>query len=93
MKTKKNESLELVLNQVLEFFRDHQNETLGPSKITKGVGLYRGLNKESMEQWGLIMSQNDRLAQGFINELLNRGKIKRVKKSQLNKKGGYRYKK
>ena len=93
MDRKTNKSLELLLNQVLDYFKDRKDQVLGPSKITEGVGLYKGLNKKSRERWGLVGTQNDRLAQGLINELLNSGKIKRIKKSHLNKKGGYQYKK
>ena len=72
---KTNEPLESVLKQVLDYFKAHQDQVLGPSDITKGVGLYRGLNEKTRKRWGFTGTHNDKLAQGFINELLNRGKI------------------
>ena len=92
---KTNEPLESVLKQVLDYFKAHQDHVLGPSDITKEVGLYRGLNEKTRKRWGFTGSQNDRLAQGFINELLNREKIIRVKEAQSNGQVewvGYQYK-
>ena len=73
-----NDFLESILKQVLKFFKDHKDQVLEPSDITEGVYLYRGLNEKTIKRWGFIGSHNDKLAQGFINELLNREEIIRV---------------
>ena len=51
----------------LKFLKRNPEQSFGPAKITKEAGLFKGLNNGQ---------QNDRIAQGFINELLNQDKLK-----------------
>ena len=78
-----------LLEAILEFFKKHKDLALGPSDITRELGLFKGLNKETVKDYSFTGTHNDKIAQGFINELLNQKKIKRVK--SLNKWLGYQY--
>ena len=69
VKEKAQKAQEDLLDTVFEIFKNNPNQSFGPASITKVAGLFKGLNNGT---------QNDRIAQGFINELLNRDKIKKV---------------
>ena len=82
IKGKVKKALEDLLSATLYIFEKH-NEPLGPAFITRELGLFKGLNKETKNLYKFPGANNDRMAQGLINELLNRRKIKRVEKNQL----------
>ena len=80
IKSKALVAQEDLLATVLCIFRKNKHmRPLGPSDITRELNLCRGLNEKTQKQWDFTGQHNDKLAQGLINELLNRGKIKRVK--------------
>ena len=65
-----------LLDAVLDIFKDKPDQSFGPAYITKEAGLSKGLKDGT---------QNDRISQGLINELLNQGKLKKKKSDR----GGY----
>ena len=79
IKEKVKNSHNILLDAIYKIFYDNPEEVYGPADITKIAELFRGLNQKTQKQWHFTGQQNDRLAQALINELLNRGKIKRVK--------------
>ena len=83
-----------LLNAVLDFFKKHKKVFLGPADITRELSLFKGLNQETSKKYGFTGTQNDRIAQGFINQLLRQDKIKRVKNDDPERKKwkGYQYK-
>ncbi len=91
IKRKAQKAQKELLESVLEFFKKYKDLPLGPSDVTRELDLFKGLNKETVEAYSFTGTHNDKIAQGFINELLNQKKIKRVK--VLNKWMGYKYRK
>ncbi|MDE0118480.1 MAG: hypothetical protein OXM55_00540 [Bdellovibrionales bacterium] len=59
-----------LLDAILEIFKNKPDQPFGPAYITKEAGLFKGLKDGT---------QNDRISQGFINELLNQCKLKKKK--------------
>ena len=68
---KAKKAQEELLDVVLAIFENRPRpvQPLGPARITKEAGLFKGLNNGQ---------QNDRIAQGLINELLNRELLKKT---------------
>ena len=63
-----------LLTLVLEIFKTEKDRVVGPAKITEALGLSKRLEVGEDQH-------NDRIAQGLINELRNRGKLKYFKGS------------
>ena len=80
MERKSQQTQENLLSEVLGLFKKYKNHPpLGPADVTRELGLFKGLNEQTRKIYNFTGTHNDKIAQGFINELLNRKKIKRVK--------------
>ena len=57
-----------LLSVALEFFENNPEKS-GPSDVTRAMDLFKGLDPQKADKYGLKSPQNDRIAQGLINEL------------------------
>jgi len=76
IKEKAQKAQQDLLDAIFKIFKDKPDHLFGPADITKTAGLFKGLKDN--KKHNLKGKQNDRIAQGLINELLNQDKLEKI---------------